>query len=67
MPLATARCRYFCPAPGGTWQAVQNLIAFLVANIFAHAATIYLTNGAQLMLSVFEVFTALLLPVNAGN
>src|SRR5438552_2408512 len=57
----------FCSAAGGTWPAVQSLVAFLVTNIFAHAATIYITNGAQPLLMVWEVFTALLLPVNAGD
>lgn len=57
----------FCSGGGGIWPAVQALIAFLTTNIIAHAATIYLPPGSDTSLSVFTVFQALLLPVNAGD
>lgn len=57
----------FCAAGGGVWSATQALIVFLVTNIIAHAATIYLANGSDAWLAVKSVFQALLLPVNAGD
>ena len=57
----------FCANIGGKWPATQNLIAFLTTNIFAHAATIYLSNGSDAYLTVKSVYSALLWPVNAGD
>jgi hypothetical protein len=57
----------FCGGGDELWGAVQALIAFLVTNILAHAASIYLANGSDVLLSTWSVFHALLLPVNAGD
>lgn len=52
---------------GGTWTAVQSLIAFVVTNIIAHAATTLLPNGGDRYLNAVSVLKALILPVNAGD
>jgi hypothetical protein len=57
----------FCSQGDGLWRAVQALITFLTTNIIAHAATLYLQPGADTSLTIFSVFQALLLPVNAGD
>ena len=57
----------FCSEKGGIWPVVQALLTFLTTNIFAHAATLYLPPGADLSLTVFSVFQAILLPVSAGD
>jgi hypothetical protein len=57
----------FCATAGGIWPAVQSLIAFFVTNIFAHAATTVLANGADTLLTMLSLAQALFLPVNAGD
>jgi hypothetical protein len=57
----------FCASEGGAWPAFQALVAFMVTNIFAHAATIYVTNGSDPTLTFWSVFCALLAPVYAGD
>jgi hypothetical protein len=60
----------FCPdGPdgGGAWAAAQALIAFLVANILAHAATIRIRAGSKTASIVRHVIAAILLPVTAGD
>jgi len=52
---------------GGVWPAVQSLVAFLVTNIFAHAATIYLPAGAGKVASLRTILGAILIPVLAGD
>ena len=56
-----------CSSRGGIWPAVQGLLGFLVTNIFAHAATIYLAPGTDLEKTIWMVYQALLLPVKAGD
>jgi hypothetical protein len=57
----------FCPDGEGAWTAVQTLIAFLVTNILAHAATIRFPAGSSTATMVLHVIDAILLPVIAGD
>lgn len=57
----------FCAAAGGTWPAVQALIAFLITNIFAHAATIRLPPGANTRHILRIVFGTFLHPIYGGS
>jgi len=57
----------FCAAGGGASAAAQSLFAFLVTNIFAHAATILIPVGANKVDTGLRVIAAILLPVFAGD
>lgn len=57
----------FCPDGGGGWSAARTLIAFLVTNILAHAATIRFPAGSNTASMVRRVIAAILLPVTAGD
>lgn len=57
----------FCYYDGGTWPATQALIAFVVTNIIAHAATIRLPAGANRPSIMLRILAAIVQPVTAGD
>ena len=57
----------FCYYDGGTWPATQALIAFVVTNIIAHAATIRLPAGANRSSIMLRILAAIVQPVTAGD
>ena len=56
-----------CPKSGGTWPAVQTFVAFLLTNIFAHAATSRTSTGAKKLETLLTFVAALFVPVLAGR
>ena len=55
----------FCPS--GLWPAVQALIAFLVSNVFAHAASIHLPEGADARTALIAILSAIVTPFALGS
>jgi hypothetical protein len=57
----------FCPGGGGPWPVIQAFVAFLVTNIFAHAATIHLPSGLDSLSTILAIIYSIFLPVFAGD
>jgi hypothetical protein len=55
----------FCPS--GLWPAIQGLVAFLVSNIFTHAASIHLVPGSDARTSLIAILSAIVTPFAMGS
>jgi hypothetical protein len=55
----------FCPS--GLWPAVQGLVAFLISNVFSHAASIHLVPGADARTALITILSAIVTPFAMGS
>jgi hypothetical protein len=53
--------------PNSIWPAVESFVAFLVSNIFAHAASIYLPAGADARTTLIAILSAIVTPFALGS